>query len=344
VRDGQVRDCHGDLRLQHIYAFDEPGTETHPLEIIDCIEFNERFRSGDVAAEVAFVTMELDAAGRSDLARAFVDAYVEKTRDTGLRELLPFYMAYRARVRGKVLSFELDEPEVAEAEREVARRQAEILFQLAATYASGPTGPALLLVGGLMGAGKSTLALALQRVLGWALFSSDWTRKRLVDDHVTDTRSADFGAGIYSEEWSNRTYDTLTDTAFSRLSEGHSVILDATWSSRTRRQRAAQMAGVSGASVIFLECLCPREVALERLARRWQAKRRGALAPDAPSAASDGRPGLYDAQATSWQPYDPAAEPSMRYVVLDATQPVAALVERALEALEAPRQACWLVL
>jgi uncharacterized protein len=89
VRDGQVRDCHGDLRLQHIYAFDEPGTATHPLEIIDCIEFNERFRYGDVAAEVAFVTMELDAAGRSDLARAFVDAYVEKTRDTGLPRAAP---------------------------------------------------------------------------------------------------------------------------------------------------------------------------------------------------------------------------------------------------------------
>ena len=84
-----MRDCHGDLRLQHIYAFDEAATDRDKLEIIDCIEFNERFRYSDVAAEVAFLTMELDAAGRSDLARVFVDAYVENSGDTGLRELLP---------------------------------------------------------------------------------------------------------------------------------------------------------------------------------------------------------------------------------------------------------------
>ena len=206
ARTGRVRDCHGDLRLQHIYVFDEPATEGHRLEIIDCIEFNERFRYSDVAAEVAFLTMELDAAGRSDLARVFVDAYVEKSDDAGLRELLSFYSCYRACVRGKVRSFELDEPEVSESEREAARREARALFQLAASFASGPTGPVALLIGGLMGSGKSTLAMTLEQELGWEVISSDVTRKRLLAEQsaaAINTASAEFGAGAYEKTWTN---------------------------------------------------------------------------------------------------------------------------------------------
>ena len=67
VREGHIRDCHGDLRLQHVYQCD---TSRGQLAVIDCIEFNERFRYGDVAAEIAFLLMELDAAGRPDLSRA----------------------------------------------------------------------------------------------------------------------------------------------------------------------------------------------------------------------------------------------------------------------------------
>lgn len=92
VEDGRIRDCHGDLRLQHVYLLDGE----HKLAIIDGIEFNERFRYSDVASEVAFLTMELEAAGRFDLSRAFVDSYIAATRDDTLREVLPFYTCYRA--------------------------------------------------------------------------------------------------------------------------------------------------------------------------------------------------------------------------------------------------------
>ena len=344
AREGRVRDCHGDLRLQHIYAFDEPATERQRLEIIDCIEFNERFRYSDVAAEVAFLTMELDAAGRSDLARAFVDAYVEKSGDTGLRELLLFYSCYRACVRGKVRSFELDEPEVSQAEREAARQEAQALFQLAASYASGPTGPVVLMIGGLMGSGKSTIAMRLEQELGWEVISSDVTRKRLLAEQsaaAINTTSAAFGAGAYQKAWTNRTYAALVRAARSRVDEGRSVILDATWSSRAHRQRATTMAMRHGARPIFMECVCPREVALERLARRWQAKTSGLLSADAPSAASDGRPDLYDAQEDRWQPYDREVESSLAYHALGTTPPVTVTVEAALDALEAPHHVRW---
>lgn len=340
ARAGRIRDCHGDLRLQHIYAFDEPGRLR--LEIIDCIEFNERFRYGDVAAEVAFLTMELEAAGRPDLSRAFVNAYVEASGDVGLRELLPFYACYRACVRGKVLSFQLDEPEVDAAAREVARREAQRLFQLAASYAQGPAAPVALLIGGLMGTGKSTLAQSLGRELGWPVSSSDGVRKRLLVGSAADTAQAGFGAGGYSEEWTERTYAALADAAAFSLRAGHSVILDATWSTRAHREAVANVAAAHAAQAIFLECVCPRPVALERLRNRWQAKMSGALAAGAPSAASDGRPELYDAQAASWQAYDQLAEASLKHFLLDAGQRVPALVEDALVTLDMPRLACWL--
>jgi aminoglycoside phosphotransferase family enzyme/predicted kinase len=340
VQAGRIRDCHGDLRPQHIYAFDE--LEGLRLEIIDCIEFNERFRYSDVAAEVAFLTMELDAVGRPDLSRAFVDAYMEASGDAGLRELLPFYSCYRACVRGKVLSFQLDEPEVGKAAREEARQRAQGFFQLAVSSAHGPTRPVALLIGGLMGTGKSTLAQALGQELGWRIYSSDGARKRLLAGSAAETAQAAFGAGGYSAEWTERTYAALADAAASSLKAGHSVILDATWSSRAHREQVAAIAATHGAQAIFLECVCPRPVALDRLRGRWQAKVSGALPSDSPSVASDGRPELHDAQAASWQAYDENAEDHLRHVSVHSARPVPALVEEALEALDMPRQACCL--
>ena len=113
VHQGHIRDCHGDLRLQHIYVLDhETTTPHHQLVLLDRIEFNERFRYGDVASEVAFLAMELDVANRADLAQTFIESYRRETGDDTLCEILPFYSGYRAYVRGKVSSFQLDQPEV----------------------------------------------------------------------------------------------------------------------------------------------------------------------------------------------------------------------------------------
>src|SRR6266571_3060379 len=120
VRDGHIRACHGDLRLQHVYLLDGGSR----LAILDGIEFNERFRYSDVTIEVAFLTMELDAAGRSDLSRAFVDSYVAATDDEALRELLPFYTCYRA-VHGSVTPHPRPDDAVGlQADRGAGRRSA----------------------------------------------------------------------------------------------------------------------------------------------------------------------------------------------------------------------------
>jgi aminoglycoside phosphotransferase family enzyme/predicted kinase len=343
ISEGRIRDCHGDLRLQHVSIRDGAGHSRSRLAVIDCIEFNERFRYGDVAGEVAFLTMELDAAGRPDLSRAFINAYVQETGDESLRELLPFYACYRAYVRGKVLAFQLDEPEVPADQREVALQQAQALFSLAASYVSGMPGPTLLMVGGVMGTGKSTLAAALQHELGWAYTSSDTVRKRLLGLQPAQPQAADFGAGIYSREWTERTYQGLLEEAEAALAGRRSVIVDASFIQQADRLAAARLAASYRARAMFVECVCPRDVVLERLARRWTARvagGTGALAEA--SRASDGRPELYERQRANWEAFSAAQAPGLAHLQVDTAGPLAGSVEQVLAALDIPRFACWL--
>jgi aminoglycoside phosphotransferase family enzyme len=123
----RIRDCHGDLRLEHIFWGDE-------ISIFDCIEFNERFRYTDVAADIAFLAMDLDYHGREDLSRHLIHTYVEKSGDRHLMGMLDFYRCYRAYVRGKVESFRLDDPNIPGREKEEALKRAQKYFDLALRY------------------------------------------------------------------------------------------------------------------------------------------------------------------------------------------------------------------
>ena len=127
TRDGWIRDLHGDLHAAHICFADD-------ICIYDCIEFNDRFRYGDVASEIAFLAMDLDHYGRADLSSQFVAAYVAQSRDSELPKLLKFYKCYRAYVRGKVASFKLDDPYITKEERPGVLAIAKSYFELAELY------------------------------------------------------------------------------------------------------------------------------------------------------------------------------------------------------------------
>jgi len=128
MAEGQVRDCHGDIHSGNIFV-------TNGIYIFDAIEFNERFRYSDVAADVAFLAMDLDFREHSDLSKFFVDRYIKYSGDQELTKLLPFYKCYRACVRGKVVSFKLKDPNVRSKEKNTAKKEAKAYFKLAATYA-----------------------------------------------------------------------------------------------------------------------------------------------------------------------------------------------------------------
>jgi len=127
VREGKIRDCHGDLHAAHVCFTDD-------ICIYDCIEFNDRFRYSDVASEIAFLAMDLDRYQQAGLSRHLVNTYIELGHDEELLKLLNFYKCYRAYVRGKVESFKLDDPYIPEEEKAKVLTAAQSYFQLAESY------------------------------------------------------------------------------------------------------------------------------------------------------------------------------------------------------------------
>jgi len=127
MAEGRVRDCHGDIHSGNIFVTDR-------IYIFDAIEFNERFRYSDVAADVAFLAMDLDFRERTALSNFFVKRYSKYSGDQELMKLLPFYKCYRAYVRGKVVSFKLKDPNVGREEKTAAKKEAKAYFKLASTY------------------------------------------------------------------------------------------------------------------------------------------------------------------------------------------------------------------
>ena len=313
IEEERIRDCHGDLRAEHVYA------ESGQFQIIDCIEFNQRFRYIDVASEVAFLAMDLERLGASDAARQFVQAYVQASRDVGLYRLLDFYCCYRAYVRGKVTAMGL---EAAPPEkREPLRRQAESYFIQAWRYATRLMQPLVLLTTGLIGTGKSTVADAIAAVLDLDVFSSDRVRKKLVGASPQSSQRADYGEGIYGEDMTRRTYDAIADLARHSLVQGQSVLLDASFAKRTERQRVVALAHENDARVCLLECLAPESVIRSRLQAREQSA----------EAVSDAQEDILSAFQRDYEPVR-AGEWSC-HVRLDTTRDVEHCVQQALAAI-----------
>jgi aminoglycoside phosphotransferase family enzyme len=128
IREGRIRDCHGDLHMRNICL-------ANGIYVFDCIEFNPRFRYGDVAADVAFLAMDLDFHGLSEFSRHFTASFAAAASDAELVKLLDFYQCYRACVRGKISALAASEPEVPPDEQERAREAAQAYFALAGVYA-----------------------------------------------------------------------------------------------------------------------------------------------------------------------------------------------------------------
>ncbi|MGA2309597.1 MAG: phosphotransferase [Candidatus Bathyarchaeia archaeon] len=128
AEEGRIRDCHGDIHSGNIFVADR-------IYIFDAIEFNERFRYSDVASDIAFLAMDLDFKGRTDLSNFLVKRYVKYSGDRELTKILPFYKCYRAYVRGKVANFKLEDPDVSGEEKKVMMKEAKTYFKLASTYA-----------------------------------------------------------------------------------------------------------------------------------------------------------------------------------------------------------------
>jgi len=309
MKDGRIRDCHGDLHAAHICF-------ANGICIYDCVEFNDRFRYSDIASEAAFLAMDLDHYGRADLSRSFVNAYVEISQDNELKELLNFYKCYRAYVRGKVESFKLDDPYISEEEKARVLAIAKRYFELAESYIRSK--PVLFITTGLVGTGKTALAQALAKRLGLVVISSDVTRKKLAGIPIAEHRFEEFDTGIYSAEFSRLTYDKMFTEAKHILGEGGSVIIDASFIKAEERLKAKQLAEKMSADFMIIECTLDEASIKRRLAQRLE---QGSV--------SDGRWAIYEPQKKN---FDPVVEvPETNHVIIDTSQPVDETVRQVLD-------------
>ena len=317
---GMPRDTHGDLHLDHVYLFPERDPPAD-LVVIDCIEFNERFRFADPVADTAFLVMDLVRHGRRDLGDAFAEAYFRATDDVQGRALLPFYVAYRAAVRGKVQGMKAMEGEVPHAEREAAVRDARAHWLLALGELEEPGArPCLILVGGLPGTGKSTVAEGLARKAGFTVLSSDRVRKELAGLDPESPAAAPFAEGIYTDEWNDRTYAACLERAGALVFEGERVIIDASFREASRRRRFLEAATEWGVRGLLLLCTAQPD----RTRARLEARKGGA---------SDADWSIYVRAAESWEPEETdVTRRALRRVSTEGTP--AESVERARGVLE----------
>jgi uncharacterized protein len=311
-------DTHGDLHLDHVYVFPEKIPPCD-LVIVDCIEFNERFRFADPIADMAFLVMDLAFHGRRELAQQFADEYFRALGDDAGRPLLPFYSSYRAAVRGKVEGMAVAEKEVSEAERAklLTRARAHWLLALG-ELESADRRPALVLIAGLPGVGKSILAKSLAAKANFDLVRSDVVRKELAGTSEGTERSSGFESGIYSLEWTERTYAECLRRAEELLFEGKRVIVDANFRTESRRLPFLEAASKWAVLVAFLLC----EASEETIRRRLQARQ---------GDASDADWLIYQNAAQEWQEPGPITQKYLQRVSMEGSPDAA--VAKGLEIL-----------
>jgi uncharacterized protein len=296
--EGKIRECHGDLHSGNIFITDK-------IYIFDAIEFNERFRFSDVASEVAFLSMDLDFNKREDLADYFVKKYIEYSDDTKLSKLLNFYKSYRAFVRGKVISFKLNDKSVSEKEKNESKELAKKYFDLSFDYTKR-FNPKVVVMYGFTGTGKSNLSKLVGKKIKGKIIKSDAIRKELAGVSLTTHKFDNYNEGIYTNDFSEKTYKEMFNRTRELLEKGVSCVLDATFSKKKYRDEAAEIAKQYNSEFFILECICPENLIKERLEMRLKTK-----------SVSDGRWEIYQEQKKN---FEPIGEREKIHLIIDTSK------------------------
>jgi hypothetical protein len=297
IAEGRARDGHGDLLADDIFLLDDGP------RILDCLDFDDRLRGGDVVADIAFLTMDLERLGRPDLAAAFVASYLEASGDEWPPSLLHHHVAERAVVRALVtLVRHRQEPTTDE-------RAAIDLLDLAARHLHAGR-VRLVAVGGPPGSGKSTLSAGLASRLGAELLRTDDVRGDVRPRLGADER--------YTPRAVAATYGLMMERAARLLGDGRSVVLDATWRDPVQRVAVEALADATVADLTAFECSVPAEVADERI----RSRRRDGVDP------SEATVGVAEAMRRAWVPWEGATR-------ISSEGPLEATTAAALQALDA---------
>jgi uncharacterized protein len=262
IEHNWIRECHGDVHLRNIaLGHDDQGHDK--IWLFDCIEFNEPFRFVDVMFDIAYIIMDLDARDRRDLSSLFLNAYIEQTGDWEGLQVLPLYLSRQSYVRAKVTSFLLSDPSVPEATKQEASATAARYYRLAWEYTQPQQGR-LILMAGLSGSGKSTVARHLAQTQGAIQIRSDAVRKHLAGIPLDAHGSND----LYTAEMTQKTYDRLLQLGVTLATQGYTVILDAKYDRQPLRQAAIAQAHAQHLPLQILHCTAPLSALQERLQQR----------------------------------------------------------------------------
>jgi aminoglycoside phosphotransferase family enzyme/predicted kinase len=312
---GRIRDGHGDLRLEHVYL---PAGA--PPVIIDCIEFNERFRIGDTCADIAFLSMDLAAHGRVDLAERFLARYAREANDFDLYALVDFYESYRAFVRAKIAAIVAADDRFDPEARQESARDARRHFLLALSFERQSLAlPAVIAVGGVIASGKSTVADRIGAELSAPIVDADRTRKSLLGVQPTQPIHDPAWQGAYDPAFTRRVYDEVLRRAEVVLRSRRPVVVDASFREAPMRAAVQALAQRHAVPFRFVECRADPEVCRARLRARS-------------GAVSDGRADIFDAFAAKMQPVVELSPED--HIVLDTSEPLERNVARLRERID----------
>lgn len=277
VARGRIVDGHGDLLAEDVFLLPDGP------QVLDCLEFDDRLRHVDVLDDVTFLAMDLERLGHPELAERFLDHYVEFSADPAPPALRHHYTAYRAVVRAKVAGLRHDQGDPTAASVAVAHTELALRHLRAGEVR-------LVLVGGLPGTGKTTVAHGLADRLGAVVLSSDRVRKELAGLAPEAGAGAAFRTGLYSPERTDALYSELLHRAEELLGRGETVVLDASWTSAAHRGRAVEVADRTSSRLVQLRCHTEPGTAATRISHR-------AGGP------SDATPGIAAAMAATADPW-----------------------------------------
>ncbi len=258
--NGFIRECHGDLHLSNLVRL---PTGITPF---DCIEFTADLRNIDVMADIAFLMMDLISRQRSDLAYRFLNRYLELTGDFESMELFTLYFVYRCLVRAKVAairSLERKHDAHAKNDRSRVRKHCDMALRQSLSRT-----PALIVMHGLSGSGKTWLSTKLISALPAIRIRSDIERKRIFDlDETADSRSS-VAQGIYTEAANRELYGRMHELAATILRARHDVILDAAYLRFSEREHVRKIAADCNAGLVFVQTHAPVNILRDRINKR----------------------------------------------------------------------------
>ncbi len=262
-QNGFVRECHGDLHLANIAFIGDQCTA------FDCIEFNEELRWIDTMSEVAFAFMDLQARGYHEFAWRFLNHYLAINGDYPGLAVLPYYIVYRSLVRAKVEALRIFGNSAKDSSDELEFSLGWHCLELARFW-SNQEFPALIIMHGLSGSGKSTIAENLASTLGAIQIRSDIERKRLFNLDPTSKSGSSIGKGIYHREASQQTYSRLAELAENILLSGFNVIVDAACLESSQRALFKQLASRLQLPCFLISCEASEKELRQRIGQRLE--------------------------------------------------------------------------